>query len=179
MMTRYSHLIQPGCHIIGIFPDEKSKLDAAFDFLKDGLFRSESVMIITDSMPETRIIKRMTKEWNVDAPRLVGTHDIIVKSSAEWYFEGGRPSAKKINKHWHNLVNQLGNEGKISLRVFEDTKPFFKRGFARELIHYESTLEKRFDLPLTVVCAYEYSNLETIDFTQFSALKEHHGIVWM
>ena len=87
MMTSYSRLIQTGSHIIGVYPSEKVKLDTAFAFLKDGLFRNEAVMLITDSMPKVKIIKRMTKEWNVDVPRLVATNDIIIKR----YRIAGRP----------------------------------------------------------------------------------------
>ena len=62
MMTSYSHLIQTGIHIIGVYPSEKVKLDTAFAFLKDGLFRNETVMLITDSMPRIKIIKRMASQ---------------------------------------------------------------------------------------------------------------------
>jgi DcmR-like sensory protein len=179
MMTWYSHLIQTGSHIIGIYPNEKAKLDAAFEFLKDGLFRNESVMLITDSIPKAKIIKRMTNEWSVDVPRLVATNDIIVKDATEWYFEHGKPDPKKIKEQWNGLVNHLLNEGKSGLRVFEDTRSFFRRGFAKELVDYESTLEKKFNLPLTAVCAYEYEDIDTLSFKQFSVLKEHHGVVWM
>ena len=67
MMTWQSHLVQTGSHIIGVYPNEKAKLDAAFEFLKDGLFRNETVMLITDSMPQAKIIKEMASQWNVDA----------------------------------------------------------------------------------------------------------------
>ena len=179
MMTWQSHLVQKGTHIIGVYPNEKAKLDAAFEFLKDGLFRNETVMLITDSMPRDKIIKQMANQWSVDAPGLVASNDIIVKSASEWYFENGKPDPKKIKEQWYKLVNHLLAEGKSGLRVFEDTKPFFKRGFAKELIGYESLSEQKFDLPLTVVCAYEYEDLDQLSPKQFLALKEHHGLVWI
>ena len=179
MMTWQSHLVQTGSHIIGVYPNEKAKLDAAFEFLKDGLFRNETVMLITDSMSQAKIIKKMANQWNVDALGLVLSNDIIVESVSEWYFENGKPEPKKIKEQWYKLVNHLLDGRKSSLRVFEDTKPFFKRGFAKELIGYESLLEQKFDLPLTVVCAYEYEDLDQLSPKQFLALKEHHGLVWI
>jgi DcmR-like sensory protein len=179
MMTWYSHLIQTGSHIIGIYPNEQAKLDAAFEFLKDGLFRNETIMLITDSMPKAKIMKRMSKGWNVDVQRLVATNDIIIKNASEWYFENHKLDSKKIKERCDSLVNHLRDEGKNGLRVFEDTKPFFKRGFAQELVDYESTLEQKFNLPITVVCAYEYQDLDKLSSKNFSALKEHHGLVWV
>ena len=179
MMTWQSHLVQKGSHIIGVYPNEQAKLDAAFEFLKDGLFRNETVMLITDSMPRDKIIKEMANQWSVDAPGLVASNDIIVKSASEWYFENGKPDPKKIKEQWYKLVNHLLDERKSGLRVFEDTKPFFKRGFAKELVGYESLSEQKFDLPLTVVCAYEYEDLDQLSPKQFLALKEHHGLVWI
>jgi DcmR-like sensory protein len=176
MMTWYSYLVQTGSHIIGIYPNEQAKLDAAFEFLKDGLFLNETIMLITDSMPMAKIIKKMTKEWNFDVPRLVATNDIIIKNATEWYFENGSPDSKKIKERWYELVNYLRSKDKSGLRVFEDTKPFFKRGFAKELVDYESILEPKFDLPLTAICAYEYEDLDSLSYKQFLTLKEHHGL---
>ena len=178
MMTWYSHLIQKGSHIVGIFPNDQAKLDAALEFLKDGLFRNETVMIITDFMSEAKILKKMAKEWNVDAQSLVESNDIIVKSASELYFENGKPDPRKIKEQWNRLVTQLLAEGKSGLRVFEDTGPFFKRGFTKELVGYESILEQKFDLSLSVVCAYSYEDIDTLSATQFSVLKEQHGLVW-
>jgi len=179
MMTWYSHLIQKGNHIIGIYPNDQAKLDAAFEFLKDGLFRNETVMLITDFMSKAKILKKMENKWNIDAQSLVESNDIIVKSVSELYFGNGRPDPMKIKEQWNRLVNHLLDEGKSGLRVFEDTGPFFRHGFAKELIGYESLLEQKFDLPLTAVCAYEYEDLDQLSPKQFLALKEHHGLVWI
>ena len=178
MKTWCSHLIQKGNHIIGVFPNDQAKLDAAFEFLEDGLFRNETVMIVTDLMSEAKILKKMAKEWHVDAQSLVESNDIIVKSVSEIYFENGRPDPRKIKEQWNRLVTQLLAEGKSGLRVFEDTGPFFKHGFVKELVGYESILEQKFDLSLSVVCAYSYEDIDALSGKQFLTLKEHHGLVW-
>ena len=178
MMTWYSHLIQKGTHIIGIYPNDQAKLDAALEFLKDGLFRNETVMLVTDFMSKAKILNKMAHKWNIDAQSLVESNDIIVKSVSEMYFGNGRPDPKKIKEQWNGLVNHLLDEGKSGLRVFEDTGPFFKHGFAKQLVGYESILEEKFDLPLTVVCAYSYEDIDALSATQFATLKEHHGLVW-
>jgi len=149
------------------------------EFLKDGLFRNETVMLVTDFMSKAKILKKMAGKWSVDAQSLVESNDIIVKSVSELYFGNGRPDPKKIKEQWNLLVNHLQDEGKSGLRVFEDTGPFFKHGFAKELIGYESILEEKFDLPLTVVCAYSYEDIDALSSQQFLALKEHHGLVWV
>jgi len=69
-------------------------------------------------------------------------------------------------------------KGKNGMRVFTDMSAFFRYGFVRELLLYESTLEKQFDFPFTVICAYKSKDIETLNQRQRNILKEHHGLMW-
>jgi len=69
-------------------------------------------------------------------------------------------------------------KGKNGMRVFADMPAFFRYGFVRELL-YESTLEKQFDFPFTVIYAYKSKDIETLNQTQQNRLKEHHHcLMW-
>ena len=48
--------------------------------------------------------------------------------------------------------------GRKDLRSVGDMNPFFSSGMIQQLVALESSLEKQFDLPVTVVCAYTRDN---------------------
>ncbi len=174
----HSNLLHTGDHILGVYPNKEIELDVAFKFLKDGLQRNETVMLVTDALPKTKIRNRMSNEWKVDVNELEAKKSIIIQTTKEWYFPDGSLTANKITARWSDLVNYSRNNGK-RLRVFEDTSSFFKRGFARELVHYESTLERRFSYPITAICGYVYEEIDALTPKQFRILQEHHNLVWM
>jgi len=177
-LTSYSSLIHKGDHIIGIYPNKEIELDLAFEFLKDGLQRNETVMLVTEALSKTEIRKKMKTIFKVDVDKLEAENDIIIKTTKEWYFPDGSFTVNKIRDQWSNLIDYSNKNGRSSLRVFEDTSSFFKHGFARELVHYESTLGQKFSFSNTAICGYLYEEIDTLTSKQFRTLQECHNLVW-
>jgi hypothetical protein len=178
-LTWHSNLVHIGDHIIGVYPNKEIELGVAFEFLRDGLLKNETVMLVTDALSKSRIRDKMSKEWLVDVDKLEARNEITIKTTKEWYFPDGYLNASKIRAQWSELVDYSRKRGRRGLRVFEDTSSFFKRGFARELVHYESTLERRFSFPITAICGYVYEEIDTLSPKQFRTLQEHHNLVWV
>jgi len=177
-LTSYSSLIHKGDHIIGIYPNKEIELDLAFEFLKDGLQRNETVMLVTEALSKTEIRKKMKTIFKVDVDKLEAENDIIIKTTKEWYFPDGSFTANKIRDQWSNLIDYSNKNGRNNLRVFEDTSSFFKHGFVRELVHYELTLGQKFSFPNTAICGYLYEEIDTLTSKQFRTLQECHNLVW-
>lgn len=81
--------LEHGSHVIAVYPDKRTKFDAAFQFLKTGLERNEIIMLVTDDMSKEEIRSRMAAEFQVNIPLLETRGDIVIKSSSEWYFPDG------------------------------------------------------------------------------------------
>jgi hypothetical protein len=176
-LTWSSNLVHKGDHIIGVYPDKKTELELAYEFLKDGLQRNETVMLITEALSKTEIRNKMNVVLkNIDKQR--PEDEIIIKTTKEWFCPDGSFDVNKIKDQWSVLIDDSNRNGKSGFRVFEDTSSFFKRGFVKELIHYESTLGQRFDLPVTAICGYLYEDIDTLDSKQFRKLQENHNLVW-
>jgi len=84
--------------------------------------------------------------------------------------------AKKIMEQWIALVEFVKMKGRSGLRVFEDTTAFFKGGFSVMLIRYESTLPKKSDIPLTMLCAYKKKDTDNRSLKRYNILRHHHSI---
>ena len=170
--------MEPLSHIIAVYQDKETKIDEAFRFLKSGLDKNEIVMLITDEISKDNIRKKMKKEWNVNVKALESSYNIIIRTAPEWYFPHGIPSAERIIPRWLALNEIAHVKNKSGVRVFGDTAAFFRSGYTKELVNYESTLEQKFSISFTAICAYDSKNIESLSSEQLEALHMHHGIVW-
>lgn len=176
--TWSSNLVHKGYHIIGVYPTKEIEFDLAFEFLKDGLQRDETVMLVTDAMSKTEILNKMSDIMKADVYKIYAENDIIIKTPKECYFPDGSFTVNKIRDQWSILIDDSNRNEKSGLRVFEDTSSFFKNGFVKELINYESTLGQKFSLPITAICGYLYEDIDTLTPKQFRTLQDGHNLVW-
>jgi len=176
-MSRFEH-VKMGSHIIAIYPDVRCTLDGAFAFLKKGLDQGEVVMLITHSLTKEETLDRMSEEWNVGARKLEEASDIIIKTTKEWYFPEGPPDTKRILAMWNAVVSLSVLRRKNGLRVFAEVAPFFKAGFAKNLVDYECDLEPQFEFPLIAVCAYTIDDISSLSAEIVNRLQDHHARTW-
>ena len=176
--TKRCHSIETGNHVAVIYSHKDAEIEEAFEFLKSGLEKNEIIMLITDDLSKDEIRKKINTEWNVDANALEKNGYLIIKTTPEWYFPYEQPSVHKLNTAWISMIGYPYLKGKNGMRVFADMSAFFRYGFVRELILYESTLEKEFDFPFTMICAYKSEYIETLNQKQQNTLIKHHRLVW-
>jgi hypothetical protein len=171
--------VQIGNHILAIYDTKEAKLNDAFEFLKAGLDNSEAVMIITDDMSKDDVRQRMQQEWKVDVAQQEADGTIVIKHTEEWYYPDNKLEANRVAALWAALAELSLIRGKRGLRVFGDTGSFFKHGYGKDLVEYESHLGKRFDIPITALCAYETKDINIdVPSKEANHLKEHHCDIW-
>ena len=170
--------VQARDHLFSVFADTRAKLDNAFRFLKEGLPRNEAVMMITDEMTKNEMLDQMSRDWHVNARELERRGDVTVKSVREWYFPDGILRIDRIASNWIAITNLAASRGKSGLRVFGDLSSFFKNGFSRELVEYESALDVKFiGIPLTALCGYTDEDIEKLSISQMERLQQHHKAI--
>jgi hypothetical protein len=172
--------VEKGNHIIAVYPSKEEKFSEALAFLKDGLERNEVAVMITTDLPKDEIRARMQNEWQLYIADLESQGDVIIRTTEEAYFPDGMPNIQRTIALWSTLVENCLNKGKKGMRVFGDMSAFFKSGFTKELLEYESCLEQRFNFPIIGICAYDSRDIDN-NFTseQIRQLQQHHDPVWM
>ena len=170
--------VELGNHIIAVYQDKKEKLKEAFDFLKQGLDKDEIVMLVTDEMSKDEIRRNMQDEWKIDVESLESRDRVIIKDVNEWYFQYDGPNAERLKTQWLALSETARVRGKHGIRAVGDMAAFFKRGFVKDLINYESMLEPKFNIPMTAICAYDTRDIKALSTEQFNILCEHHVVLW-
>ncbi len=179
-MAQRLQTIEQGNHIIAVYPSKEEKFNEAFTFLKCGLERNEVAVIITTDLPKDEIRVRMENEWQLNVAKLESSGDIIIRTTEEAYFPDGIPNIQRTIALWSTLVENCLSKGKRGMRVFGDMSAFFKSGFTKELLEYESCLEQRFNFPIIGICAYDSKDIDNnVTLEQIRQLQQYHGIVWM
>ena len=179
-MAQRLQTIEQGNHIIAVYASKDEKFNEAFAFLKDGLQRNEVIVLTTTHLSKEEIRARMGNEWKVNVTELESRGDIIIRTTEEVYFPDGMPNIKRTMALWSILVENCVSKGKRGLRVFGDMTAFFKNGFTKELLEYESCLEQRFNFPAIGICAYDSKDISNnIAVEQIRQLQQHHNPVWM
>lgn len=179
-MAQRLQTIEQGNHIIAVYHSKEDKFSEAFAFLKGGLERNEVAVMTTTDLPKNEIRARMENKWQLNVADLESHGDVIIRTTEEAYFPDGIPNIQRTIALWSTLVENCLSKGKKGMRVFGDMSAFFKSGFTKELLEYESCLEQRFNFPVIGICAYDSKDIDN-NFTleQIRQLQEHHDPVWM
>lgn len=179
-MAQRLKTIEQGNHIIAVYPSREEKFNEAFAFLNDGLKRNEVVVMTTTDLPKDEIRAKMESEWQLNVVGLESIGDIIIRTTEEVYFPDGMPNIQRTIALWSTLVENCLSKGKRGMRVFGDMSAFFKSGFTKELLEYESCLEQRFNFPIIGICAYDFNDINNnLTLEQIKQLQQHHNTIWM
>ena len=76
-------------------------------------------------------------------------HDI-----REWHLIDDRFDIERSKTMMSKMVRKSIEGGRKGLRSVGDMNPFFSTGMMQELVAWESSLEKQFELPVTSRCTY-------------------------
>ncbi len=178
-MAQRLQTLEVGNHVIAVYRTKEEKFDEAFAFLKEGLQRNEVLVLTTTDLLKDEIRARMRDEWKVDVLELESKGDIIIRTTEELYFPDGVPNIQRTKALWSTLVENSLNKGKRGLRVVGDMGAFFKNGFTKELLEYESCLEQKFNFPVIGICAYDSKDVSSLTSEQIRQLQQNHNPVWM
>jgi len=73
------------------------------------------------------------------------------------------------------MVQKALDSGKKGFRSVGDMNPFFSRDMKRDLVSWESSLDKRFDLPITSLSVYTINSIKQLNNPLSMIIREHHN----
>jgi DNA-binding response OmpR family regulator len=164
-----------GEHFLVVFKTPQELMEQSLQFLKIGLMENdEDILLVTDQLPKNTIRERIAKEWDVDAKSLEANGRITLMTFREWHSIDGKFDIKRSKILLAKMVRKSLDQRRKGFRSVEDMNPFFSMGMTRELIAWESSLEKQLDLPITSLCAYSKDNIEQLDNSASVVIQRHH-----
>jgi CheY-like chemotaxis protein len=165
-----------GEHFLIAFETPQELIEQSLQFLKTGLVENgEDILLVTDELPKDRILEKIAKEWNVDASTLEAKGRITLMTFREWHLIDDKFDIKRSKTMMTKMVRKSIEGGRKGLRSVGDMNPFFSNGMIQELVTWESSLEKQFELPVTSLCAYIRDNVEQLDNSGIVVMQKHHN----
>ena len=165
-----------GEHFLIVFEKPQDLIDQSLQFLKIGLLeKHEDILMVTDALPKDRIREKIAKEWNVDVRSLEASGRITIMTFREWHLIDDKFDIKRNKIMMEKMVQKALNSGRKGFRSVGDMNPFFSTGMIQQLLAWESSLEKQFELPIISLCGYTQDKLEQLDYSAIAVMQQCHG----
>jgi DNA-binding response OmpR family regulator len=165
-----------GQHFLIVFETAQELIDQSLQFLKIGLLeKDEDILMVIDTLPKDRIREKIAKEWNVDVTGLESSGRITIMTFNEWHLADGKFDARRGNAVMAEMVQKALDNGRKGLRFVNDANTFFSRGMKQQLMTWESSFEKQFELPIMLLCGYTQDKLEQLDNSAISVMQQCHN----
>ncbi len=165
-----------GEHFLIVFETPQELIDLSLQFLKVGLLeKDEDILIVTDELPKDNIRGKIAKEWNVDVRSLEASGRITIMTFREWHLIDDKFDVRRSKIMMAKMVQKALDSGRKGFRSVGDMNPFFSTGMMQQLLTWESSLEKQFELPITSLCGYTRDNVEQLDNSAIAVMRQCHG----
>ena len=162
-------------HFLIVFETPQEFIDQTLQFLKIGLLeRDEDILMVTDTLPKDRIREKIAKEWNVHLRSLEACGRITIMTFQEWHLIDDKFDIQRSKIMMAKMVQKALDNGRKGFRSVGDMNPFFSTGMIQQLLAWESSLEKRFELPIISLCGYTQDKLDQLDYSTIAVMQRCH-----
>lgn len=141
-------------HVIMFYSKREDKREVLFTHLKAGLDQGEAAAYVaSEENPDE--IRQAMRRFGMDVDRLERSGALRVIDYKNWYIIRGKLSIPKTMELWKRLYDESMSKGFKGLRVAGEMAGFFEKRMVKQLVEYEKSLHKVFELPITGICAYD------------------------
>ncbi len=164
-----------GEHFLIVFETPQELIDQSLQFLKIGLLeKDEDILMVTDALPKDRIREKIAREWNVNVRGLEASGRITIMTFREWHLLDDKFDIKRSKIMMAKMVQKALGSGRKGFRSVGDMDPFFSTGMIQQLLAWESSLEKQFELPIISLCGYTRDKVEQLDNSAIVVMQQCH-----
>jgi DNA-binding response OmpR family regulator len=164
-----------GEHFLIVFETPQELIDQSLQFLKIGLLeKDEAILMVTDALPKDTIREKIAKEWNVDVRSLEASGRITIMTFREWHLIDDKFDIKRSKIMMAKIVQKALDSGRKGFRSVGDMNPFFSRGMIQQLLAWESSLEKQFEIPIISLCGCTRDKVEQLDNSAIEVMQQCH-----
>ena len=161
-----------GAHYMVIYPDLVTLREIYSNYIRNQLNNNETVLInpfyeTTDSVRQ--VLSEKYNDGINDISKHDGEQSLVIVDAMKEYF--GTQPLIYLKK---GLVN-YSKLGKKGLSVLVDMGPYSLRSKHKELVEYELSLPRKYDVKMKGYCLYHQKDFERLSDEQQQKLIEHHG----
>jgi len=141
-------------HVILFYSDPNHKHPVLFTFLKAGLDKGEAAAYVASQETPDQI-RESIRSFGINVDELEKSEALHVMHYEDAYFKDGAFDAPKVMELWKSLFDEVTAKGFKGLRVTGEMTCFFEKKKVKELVEYERSLHRVFELPMIGICTYD------------------------
>jgi len=153
-ILQFVRQMRPRDHVIMFYSKREDKREVLFTHLKAGLDQGEAAAYVA-SQENPDEIRQAMRRFGMDVDRLERSGALQVIDYKNLYLIRGKFSIPKTMELWKRLCDESMAKGFKGLRAAGEMAGFFEKRMVRQLVEYEKSLHKVFELPMTAICAYD------------------------
>ena len=173
----YVKNLKVGNHGIFFYKNPHEKRQVLFNFLQAGLEKDEGAIYIASQETPKQIRRRM-EEFGLNVEALERDMSVLkIFDYDGWYMIDGEVNVERIINLSERVFDEAMEIGLKGLRGCGEAACFFQHNKEKELVEYELQIGRKFDLPLTALCAYDVNHVRSLEEKLFFSLISAHGPV--
>jgi hypothetical protein len=173
----YVRSLKAGNHGIFFYRNPHEKHEVLFNFLKAGLEKDEGAIYIASQETSTQIRRKM-EDFGLNVKALEKDMNVLrIVDYDGWYIINGDVNTERTITLGQRVFDEAMEIGLKGLRGCGEVACFFEHKKEKELVEYELMLGRKFDLPLTGLCAYDVNHAKSLEEKLFLSLIMAHGPV--
>jgi DNA-binding response OmpR family regulator len=167
-----------GDHIFAVFETKREIIDTALEFLRPGLIEdNEDIIFGTNQITKEEIRRIMATKWQVDTKQLEAEGRINLLTFEEWHLKDGIFDIQRDKACFEGILERSQKRGAKGVRSVGDMTSFFELGRIKEATAWESAINRKFDLPVKIMCGYTKYNISQLASTSNLILRRNHSKV--
>jgi len=170
--------LRPTNHVIILYESPEAKYNVLFNYLKVGLENGEAVAYICSEENPSQI-RDALKQFGIEVEKCEKAGALRILGCDDFYIIEGKFNPSTTKGLLNKMYNEALSKGFKGYRLTGEMACFFEHNLVQELVEYERTLHRVFDIPIIGVCAYN-SNMvieASNPMDLYNELLKAHGTV--
>jgi hypothetical protein len=172
----YVRNLKAGNHGIFFYRNPHEKHEVLFNFLKAGLEKEKGAIYVA-SQETSKQIRSHMEDFGLNVKALEKDGALRIVDYYDWYIIDGKVNASHATESALRVFDEAAEIGLKGLCGCGEVACFFEHKKEKELVEYELTLGRKFDLPITGLCAYDVNHAKSLVEKLFFSLIKAHGVV--
>jgi len=172
----YVRNLKAGNHGIFFYRSPHEKHEVLFNFLQAGFEKGEGAIYVVAQETSKQICRHM-EDFGLNVKTLERDGVLRIFDYDEWYIIEGKVDVPYMTMLGQRVFDEAMEIGLKGLRGCGEPACFFEHKKEKELVEYELMIGRKFDLPLTALCAYDVNHAKSLEGKLFFGLIKAHGPV--
>jgi hypothetical protein len=168
--------LEVGNHGTFLYRSPHEKHEVLFNFLQAGFQKGKGAIYVA-SQESSKQIRRHMEDFGLNVKSLERDGVLRIVDYYDWYIIDGEVNTSHIMESGLQVFYEAAEIGLKGLHGCGEVACFFEHGKEKELVEYELMIGRKFDLPVTTLCAYDVNHAKSLEEKLFFNLIKAHGAV--